>query len=393
MKVLHINFEDCGGAAEASKNLHEELIRQGIDSSYVCINLRKHHREDLNYFSHRRCYTSYLKKIRYLYFNSWKINYLNFRLLKKSKGVINEFVSLPYSQFDLTIDPLFKEADIVHLHWTSRTINWSNFFRKNQKTLIWSLHDQNPFSGILHCKTEFPESLLKLENKIKRKKANWIKKSNVHVVAPSTKIKNDSLNSFVLKRFTHSTIFHGVSDKIFFPIPKKEARIKLNISSKKKIILSVATDTKRKLKGFEELYDYAKDNKEFYFIFIGDHCNTESPSNIFFAGNVLSNEKLNLFYNSADIFISNSREESFGLTVAEALMTGTFVLARNTGVASEILDGQIGAIFDEMNQITLSLNHNYSKEHIRSRAQTLFDIENQTHKYIKLYSNLINTKR
>ena len=43
MNILHVNFDDTGGAAIASKDLHEALIKEGVDSNYLTLNLTEHY--------------------------------------------------------------------------------------------------------------------------------------------------------------------------------------------------------------------------------------------------------------------------------------------------------------------------------------------------------------
>jgi glycosyltransferase involved in cell wall biosynthesis len=59
----------------------------------------------------------------------------------------------------------------------------------------------------------------------------------------------------------------------------------------------------------------------------------------------VSDEKLSRFYAGAQVFINLSEQESYGLTVAEALTTGTPCVVRNSGALTEWLryDGVLGS--------------------------------------------------
>jgi hypothetical protein len=43
-----------------------------------------------------------------------------------------------------------KEADIINLHWVANFIDFQSFFRYNDKPIVWTLHDANPFTGGCH---------------------------------------------------------------------------------------------------------------------------------------------------------------------------------------------------------------------------------------------------
>ena len=349
IKILHINFSDSGGAAIASMYLHEELLRQGVESKYLCLNLTKKHPPHLHYYSHRRIYKTFIRKLWHLYLKGYLIN-KKYEHLHRLIPHPNDAITIPYSPFDLTLDPLYQEADIIHLHWPSRFLNWPTFFRKNRKPIVWTLHDRNPFSGILHCATNFPQEGMRLEEKIKKKKKKWLANANIYVVGPSELYTSLSQQSDVLGMFPHTTIYHGIPDQIFHPMDKIACRIKLNLPVDQKIILSVASDLKRKLKGFEELLRFAAQQPELLFAFIGkkDPLAPEL-SNVRYAGEIKDQKELNEWYNAADLTISNSAEESFGLTIAESLMAGTPIASRETGFIRNKIYNLIK--FNELNEV------------------------------------------
>jgi glycosyltransferase involved in cell wall biosynthesis len=61
---------------------------------------------------------------------------------------------------------------------------------------------------------------------------------------------------------------------------------------------------------------------------------------------------LNCLYNAADLFISNSRGEGFGLTIAEALSVGVPVIAQNVSAIPEVV-GPGGQLIDPQREITV----------------------------------------
>jgi glycosyltransferase involved in cell wall biosynthesis len=384
LKILHINFNDSGGAAVASMDLHEELLRQGIHSRYLCLNLTKKHSADRHYYTHRRIYTSFFRKLWHLYIKAAWVN-CKYRNMETQIPEPNDAITLPYSSFDVTLDPLYKEADIIHLHWTGRFLDWPSFFRKNRKPIVWTLHDRNPFSGILHCAADFPSAGEVLNTKIALKKACWLKKQRIWVVGPSEQYTEFSLKSNVLGQFPHCTIHHGIPEFYFHPVDRYKCKEKHDLPHDRKIVLSVASDLKRKLKGFSDLIDFAKTRSELFFLFIGKKDPTAPDlSNVRYTGSIEDRSVLNELYNSADLTISNSKEESFGLTIAESLMAGTPVSGRKIGLLRSLSDSQC---FQELENIPM-INVKRKTESCTEIGRSHFDLIIQTKKYLTLYASV-----
>src|SRR5690606_32821939 len=76
-----------------------------------------------------------------------------------------EGYSIPTTKYNLFSHPAVQRADIIHLHWVSRFLNYS-FFKDINKPVIWTLHDMNPFLGGFHYLNDanrFAESFKELE--------------------------------------------------------------------------------------------------------------------------------------------------------------------------------------------------------------------------------------
>lgn len=65
---------------------------------------------------------------------------------------------------------------------------------------------------------------------------------------------------------------------------------------------------------------------------------------------------LNALYNSFDLFVSTSRGEGFGLTIAEALACGVPVIAQNVSAIPEVV-GPGGELIDPEREITVPFGH------------------------------------
>ncbi len=387
VKVLHINFSDEGGAAIAAMTLHETLVLSSeIESSFLCLNLKNAHEPSLNYFSHRRIYINFFQKLWYLYIRARFIHFKNKRIFRKIRNK-NDFLSLPYATFDLSLDPLYQNADVIHLHWTSNFLDWPSFFQKNKKPIVWTLHDRNPFSGISHCASNFPDELNSIESTFATKKAMWIKKQNIHVVGPSSEYTKASQKSKVLGEFPHQTITHGIDQTIFHPI--ENARAALNLPGDKVIVLSIVSDLSRELKGFAGIVEFTKSHPEILFVLIGKmNPSLEVRENVIYTGEIKDRKILNTYYNAADVVISNSLEESFGLTIAESLMAGTCVFTRKTGFVGEKNSTGLN-VFDRLEEIDFTNPTFETKKEISESALQFFALDDFSRSYVKLYQSLV----
>jgi glycosyltransferase involved in cell wall biosynthesis len=63
-------------------------------------------------------------------------------------------------------------------------------------------------------------------------------------------------------------------------------------------------------------------------------------------------QDLNALYNAADLFVSTSRGEGFGLTIAEALMCGVPVIAQEVSAIPEVV-GPGGRLIEPEREITV----------------------------------------
>ena len=395
LNVLHLCTSDVSsGASIASIDLHRSLIKKGVLSNYLVLNLRNSHSQDACFSDHRKIYKTYWEKFRYLYLTSWWIETKTRWILKDIQT--NEMVSLPYSCFDITKDPLYERADVIHIHWTAGFLDWPSFFKKNKKPIVWTLHDKNPFSGILHCSSDLSMINKKLEERVLLKKKSYLQDSIIHIVSPSIKLFKISRSSRLLSEFPHSYFPHGVMKFFFHPLDKINCRNELQLPLKKKIILAVVSDISRKLKGFNELTEFAERNPQYHYIFIGkEHAGMPHGTNITYTGFIRDRTVMNDYYNAADITVSNSVEESFGLIVAESLMTGTPVLSRDTGMSKEVIVDKVnGFIIEEKVSDTIdqAMSVEWDAKLVLQSIEGFFDMDSCVQRHYDLYQELVSKR-
>lgn len=153
MKILHITTKSKGGAGIAALRLHHALVQSGISSAYLSTDLTINYNNNSiqdSFFNYKKPSFSkkLLLKIQMLLFPS------AFQKAKKHLSDLEEqlhyeMLSLPYSKNDLNKHKLVQEADIINLHWVGGILDYDSFFSINNKPIVWTLHDMNPFFGII----------------------------------------------------------------------------------------------------------------------------------------------------------------------------------------------------------------------------------------------------
>ena len=135
-----------------------------------------------------------------------------------------------------------------------------------------------------------------------------------------------------------------------------------NISPKKNIILTVGIiDNSRSffLKGIDTFIEVARNCKDYEFIIIGldkkkiNSLLSNLPHNITIFGR-LPHDELPAYYQSSKFYFQLSRSESFGLSVAEAMLYGCIPIVTNEGGLPELV-GDKGFIVKRIPNIICQL--------------------------------------
>lgn len=395
MNILHVNADDrIGGAAIASTRLHKDLRSSGVDSNYLVLNKYNHQSSDIVDF--RKIYLENLKLRLGLYFDDRRLRKKQEKFLDGKPDLTDPF-SFPETPFDITLHPLYKEADIVHLHWVARFLDYPSFFRKNDKPVVWTVHDRNPFSGGEHCVTKFPYEdysyLIQQNIKIKKKS---VKGKDITVVSPSLEYKGAVESSEILGAFKCHHIPHGIDIDTFKPFNKDFCKAFLGLGLSEKYLLFVASSTDRQLKGMDMLLGALKKNEHINLMVIGNSDSLGQLNNNIIKLGLVSDERiLRMAYCAADLFVSPSLEESFGLSIAESLCCGTPVLGLPVGVNPEVIHEELNGKMVENNVDTFSnairsiLQRNFEQKVVRNSVSEYFESTTNTDKYISLYKQIL----
>ncbi len=143
MNILHINTYDGGGAGNAATRLHTALLSSGIESNILF--LKESDKPIPNAYG-------YLSAKEELPHGKEKKDIKHLCVLKDTNGIKGNvdcgILTFPRTSCeDLVCHPLVEKADIIHLHWIARFVDYETFFERIDKPIVWTFHDQNPFNG------------------------------------------------------------------------------------------------------------------------------------------------------------------------------------------------------------------------------------------------------
>lgn len=295
-----------------------------------------------------------------------KINMFSSADKVKGQGVgsaYNELVELLENFFPnelkITINQL-KKVDISHYHTIDPQYYLASF-----------LPNRGVNVGYVHFLPETIEGSLQLPKVIK-----WIfykymiafyKRMDALVVVNPTFIPK--LTAYGIEKQKITYIPNFVSTKTFYPQTKQQKldlRQKYTIAEDKFVVLGVGQVQQRK--GVLDFVQLAKENPDMQFIWVGgfsfgkmtdgyqqlSRIVDNPPANLLFTG-IVDRQKMNEYYNIADIFLLPSYNELFPMSILEAFSCNVAVMVRDL----ELYDAVISDYYEpaqDVEQMGFKLN-------------------------------------
>lgn len=426
MKVLIVNTYDRGGAANACIRLHSGLLHQGIDSKLLLLHKEKNVEESYA-FEKPQIKTNRFKKVfqkverkllRKLGFATRKQKESKEKNFLKSRAEGLELFSFPDSPYDITTSPLYKEADIINLHWVAGFLDYESFFRKNTKPVVWTLHDMNPFTGGEHYEettlgmdvagnplsrvfnTTEQEIFTKVI-KIKEQALQHVK--NITVVAPSSWLATAARVSEIFRKFDTAHIPYGLDAMQFTTYDKTHARTVFNLPLNKKIVLFVADSVTNERKGFRFLLHALQMLQDLDILLCAVGRNSkelEQLENVVQLGYIEDERSLSMCYSAADVFVIPSIMDNLPNTVLESLYCGTPVIGFPVGgLVDMVQSGVNGILAQEISSRALANSiitffkkaNNYNTRQIRNDAIAMYSLEKQALAYNQIYKSVVRS--
>ncbi|MFT6685017.1 MAG: glycosyltransferase involved in cell wall biosynthesis [Bacteroidia bacterium] len=403
MKIVHISTYDSGGAAVAAIRLHKELLKENIESSFLCAYGSK---EDIpNYYQESPVKTPLLYRV----LNKLGIpitqNQKYWKRMQALEGTF-EIVTLPFQDADFSEHPLVKEADVIHFHFIAYFIDIPSFMKKVKKPIVWTLHDMNPFSGCFHYDNDVKNNIKnfkKLEDELTSIKTKaYASHDKMKIVGPSHWMKELAEDSKVFGDKEHVQIYYCIDTNVFKYRDKQEMRVKHQLPADKTILLFVSADIDNYRKGFDLLVKAANQLKsqDYLLLCIGKVSEeTKSISNCQNLGSIYDERKMAEIYAAADVFVMPSREDNLPNTMLESLCCGTpMITFSNGGMKDEVVTGENGVLIDiiESNKLmeaienVINNKYHFDSEAISENAQVRYNPKKQVKEQIELYQSFFN---
>jgi len=363
MRVLHLATQDVGGGAfEAAYRLHCNLKLAGQESVMVVL---KKYSMDPSVIDFSARLTGFDRFRRLL------VTVIS-RLLRWRYGPSYYFRIDKGEYFPVKrlIDSFPFKPDAIVFHWTSNFITSGMMAQIGKKTgspLYWYMMDMAPMTG--GCDYAFDclgytrqcgtcPQIKRGSHKLDISYRQWQKKFNNFVEADITAVVvcswtgRQAMKSSVFDKHPIKKIMLGIDPYIFQPISQEVARAKLHLPFNKKIIFFGANSINEERKGMaylisaiSNLYKMFDTNpgwrNNILVVTAGsvtDFDQVAIPFEHRHLGLLKGNDMLAAAYQSADVFVSASIEDSGPMMINESILCGTPVVAFDMGVASDFLE-------------------------------------------------------
>lgn len=418
MKVVHISTSKFGGAGRAAYRIHEALLKNGINSTFLSLDsiLFKEWIDELN-GKDRSQKISFLQRqknrVEFRLRKHFGIELNSVRRIERKIESLNpklncEIATLPFCDFNVLDIPVVKDADVIHLHWVAGILDFSNFFKNNDKPVVWTLHDMNSFQGLFHYKEDEKKNYLiagDFDGKVYsiKKKAIHKRKTKLVIISPSNWLLNEASNSDSFHKIPGSCIPYPLDTTLFSPKANSNFKIENQIAEENSILLFVSQSVHNHRKGFDLLFEALKSIKQFpiTLLILGNSDDLIIDGiDIRKLGSIKEDEKLAYYYSNSDAFILPSREDNLPNVMLESLACGTPVIGFSIGgIKEHIIDYETGLLAKEINSDSLAKaietfckkKEVFNKEQIRKYAIDNFSEKLIANKYLKVYNELLKS--
>lgn len=400
MKVVQINTFAFGSTGKLATAIHKELILNG-HAAYFFYGYGKS--EEKNTYKFGNMFDAHVHSVlsRVFGLQGYFSHFTTWQILKKVKAI---------------------SPDVVHLHNIHGSfINWPMLFKYLKKSgvkVIITLHDCCLFTGKcphftrVNCnkwKNEcgacpqlkrYPKSnWFDFTQKIINDKKRWFSKlKDVQIVTVSKWLMQMAEQS-LLNKFPIKCIYNGIDTELFAKQQKNKVLQKYNIDAKF-VILGVASEwsCNKGFGYFKELSEKIDNDVKIVLVGKSDDVKAEVADNMIIIDRTENQQELAQLYSAADVLISMSLEETFGLVVAEAMACGTPAIVFDSTACPEVVaketgfiapPGDVDKVLEYVKKIRQDGKQKYSaacREHVVQN----YTFERMLKEYMELY-NGINT--
>ena len=406
MKVLHVTTGLTSGAGLGAVRLHQDLLTSGIDSSVLSFSGESNDPHIVSLLQ-----PGQHRKRRWRDIPSFALHRIGvfdspYYRAKKSitpfRTLSGAFVSSPFTRIDILTHPLVQSADIVHLHWVAKFLDWPLFFPAIRKPVIWTMRDENPALGFWHFRWDMPnpmpESIQREDDWLRRMKERIVQKcQSLSIVSLSSSEDAFFSQTNAFRGRPHSVIPNSIDASIFRPEKSNTIRQGFGIGNNDFVLLFVAQHIDEKRKGLKDLLEAVSHlgRKDIVILCVGRGDPPPIPEGVKFIsfGRVDDPSQLSPIVSAANLFVTPSYAETFGKTTTEALACGVPVVSYPNAGAKDIVGPEDGILTGEFSPEALAvaireaMMRTFDPLAIRERVVLRFSREKVVQSYLELYRN------
>jgi len=350
MKILLINRSDLrGGAAIAAFRLMNALNANGQQAKMMVLEKLSDSNNVVEVGSKLANRWNFLaERARIFAHNGFSRNNL-FDVSVADKGL------------SVTNHPLFREAEIIHLHWINQgmlSLKEIGQIISSGKKVVWTMHDMWPFTGICHhaagcdryesgcgcCPYLSVPSQQDLSYQRFLAKQATYAGGRITFVACSNWLKELAAKSPLTAGHQVVSVPNPIDTAVYTPMDKREARHRLNLPENKKIVLFAAVKASDPRKGMDYLVEasriMAQQHDDILFLIAGND-GEELGKRLSLPARSLgyvAPQDMPGVYNAADLFVTPSLQDNLPNTIMEAMACGMPCVGFRTGGIPEMID-------------------------------------------------------
>jgi glycosyltransferase involved in cell wall biosynthesis len=411
MTVWHLNTSIVGGAAIAARRIHESVKLSGCRSKFFHLGTERIGTDvdTLPGLARNSKFTSVAERLR--------VEWLRRRW---RPAPAFDFYLLPWPGTALPREVSTENSTILHFHWMQGWLNYRALGKKGAKVVL-TLHDMNAFTGGCiygwecgrhvqgcgECPQLLGRSAADLSRRVAKRKADFWRSLEVHVVAPSRWMIEQARRSAALKNaasFTH--IPYGLDLEAFHPLSKPLARQALGWDEGiPTVLFGAASGSSDRRKGYDllvqALHLLKPDSLVRLLTFGHSEPHGELPPSVqlIHLGQLSSDRVQALVYSAADVTVVPSLQDNSPQVILESFACGTPVLGTNVGGIPElIVPGETGCLASatseslaaKMVELIQDRKHLlYQGARAREYVERNHTLERQGRAYCSLYADVL----
>ena len=422
MKVLLVNTSDhTGGAAIAALRLLRALQGAGVEATLLCRD---------------RSLPAERTDIVQLKPTPWRrLKFLAERLdifLRNGCSRENLFaIDTARCGNDITSLPEFREADVVHLHWTNQAmLSLRDLERilRSGKRVVWTMHDMWPFTGVCHQADQCERwregcgncPLLRrprrrdLSARVFARKEKAYAAGRLTLVGCSQWLAGLAAASPLLKGQRIASIPNPINTDFYLPAglddaPTRDAvRERLGLPAGRRLLLFTAFKLTDPNKGIDYLIEslallcqeHPELKEELGIVLAGrgaEELRGAFPVPAFPQGYVTDEARMRDLYQAADLLVMPTLMDNLPNTIAEAMACGIPCVAFSVGGTPQMVDtGLNGYLAECRNSLDFaegiarvlgSKSYDALCRNARKKALAAYSEKAVAEQYIELYNS------